>query len=188
MRRFFPDFDSLNRYTLSLRFLQHPVQCRHCLKKHRMVSHGVVYKQRSISHKEPVGKRLLCSNRRGRTGCGRTVQLTIATRIPALHYDTAQLFAFLCTMLIGLSIPEAYLRATGKAQPRQAWRWLNSLMANLPDYRRRLPSRTQASSNSFKPQVRRLKLLFPTLEYVFDSLSPIDPCADFQLKFQQRFF
>ncbi len=153
-----------------------------------MVSHGVVYKQRSIEHQEPVGKRLLCSNRRGRNGCGRTVQLALSTRIPALHYGTVQLYAFLCAMLIGLSIPKAYLKATGQAQPRQAWRWLNKLTAHLPDYRRHLTSRTSASSDTFSTQARRLRLLLPTFELLFDALCSSDACADFQLKFQQRFF
>lgn len=188
MRRFFSDFDALNCYSLSLHFSQYPVQCRHCLKNHHMVSHGVLYKQRSIEHREPVGKRLLCSNRRGRSGCGRTVQLTIAARIPALHYDSAHLFSFLCAMLIGFSIPKAYLKATGQAQPRQAWRWLSKLTVHLPHYRRRLPGRNQGSSNAFKTQSRRLTLLMPTFEYLFDTLSPENACADLQLKFQQRFF
>lgn len=188
MRQFFSDFDSLNRYSLSLRFSQNPVQCVHCLKNHHMVSHGVVYKQRSIEHQEPVGKRLLCSNRRGRNGCGRTVQLTLSARIPALHYGTVQLYAFLCAMLIGFSIPKAYLRATEQTQPRQAWRWLSKLTVYLPEYRRRLTSRTQASSNTFKTQSRRLMLLLPTFQHLFVALSSSDACADFQLKFQQRFF
>lgn len=188
MPRFFPDFDALNRFSLSLRFLQNPVQCRHCLKNLHMVSHGVVYKQRSIAYKEPVGKRLLCSNRRGRAGCGRTVQLTIAARNPALHYDTSHLFAFICALFLGLSIPKAYHRATGQAQSRQAWRWLNSLTVNLLDYRRRLCDRTQHLSSLFKSPIRRLELLLPTLYCLFDASSSDDACADFQLTHQQRFF
>lgn len=188
MPRFFDDFDALDLFSLSLPFLQHPVQCPHCSKNHHMVSHGIVYKQVSIEQREPVGKRLLCTNRRGRSGCGRTLQLSIATRIPSLHYDATHLFAFLCAILAGLSISAAYQRATGQAQSRQAWRWLNKLMDRLLDYRRLLYARTSSLSEHFCSRVRRLKLLLPTIEGLFATLMPDDACADFQLTYQQHFF
>lgn len=144
-----------------------------------MVSHGVMYKQRSIELREPVGKRLLYSNRRGHRGCGRTVQLTIAARIPNFHYDSAQVYSFLCAIFIGFSIPKAYLKATEHTQPRQAWRFMNKLTASVPEYRRHLKSRTQVSSNTFKTQSRRLMLLLPTFEHLFIALSSSDACADF---------
>ncbi len=82
MQRFFKDYDSINQFSLSLDFHQDKVKCSFCLKNDQLISHGNVYKQRSMSVKEKVGKRIFCSNRYGRSGCGRTFQLYIATEVP----------------------------------------------------------------------------------------------------------
>jgi len=75
MQRFFADLKTLHIFTLSLDFHQDELTCQHCAKNDQFVSHGFVYKQRSIEIKEPVAKRIFCSNRHQRSGCGRSFQI-----------------------------------------------------------------------------------------------------------------
>lgn len=62
MQKFFADFETINQLTLSLDYHQDKLECRHCFKHDQFVSHGIVYKQRSIAEVEKVGKRIFCVN------------------------------------------------------------------------------------------------------------------------------
>ena len=64
MQRFFEDFESIKQFTRSLDYYQYKLECAHCLKNDQFVSHGIVYKQRSLTLSEPVGKRILPTGRR----------------------------------------------------------------------------------------------------------------------------
>ncbi len=99
MQRFFEDFESIQQFTHSLNYHQNQLECSHCLKCDQFISHGIVFKQRSIDVKEPVGKRLFCSNLYGRSGCGRTFQLYVASEIPSFQYGAAPLIIFLASLL-----------------------------------------------------------------------------------------
>lgn len=98
MQKFYPDYDTIHRFTLSLDYHQNEVACLHCLKHDQFVSHGIIYKQRSMAVAEKVGKRLFCSNRSGRMGCGRTFQLYVASEVPSFRYGAAQLFVFISAL------------------------------------------------------------------------------------------
>ena len=128
MQLFFKDFTSLDQFTRSLEIHQSQTQCSHCFKHCQFVSHGIIYKQRSITEREPVGKRLFCSNRNGRSGCGRTVQLSIADCIPQLRYSAKCVSLFISLLLAHVGIGRAYQQATGQSETRNAWRWLSKLM------------------------------------------------------------
>jgi hypothetical protein len=75
MRLFFPDFDTLHRFTLELDRHQEALTCHHCARRGQLVSHGFVYRKQHNADKQPVAKRIFCSNRHGKTGCGRTRRL-----------------------------------------------------------------------------------------------------------------
>jgi hypothetical protein len=186
MQRFFVDFETLDRFTLSLACFDETLQCPHCLKSSHLVSHGIVYKQRSIRVRERIGKRVLCSNRYHHSGCGRTTQLYVAQVIPAVQYSAAQVFVFLTSLLVNVSIEQAYQVATGQASSRNAWRWLRKLMAHLSDYRCFLEVRCAPITTRFQRRSRRLKLLLPTLQHLF-SVLPHCPCAHYQLQRQHTF-
>ena len=164
MQRFFEDYESIKQFTLSLDYHQDQLECAHCLKNDQFVSHGIVYKQRSMTLSEPVGKRIFCSNRYGRSGCGRTVQLYVADEFPSFQYGAAVLFIFIVSLLANLTVPESYEKATGQSESRNAWRWLNRLIRRLTDYRRFLKVRLDSISTQFKAHVRRLRILLPRLE------------------------
>lgn len=186
MQRFFPDFESLERFTLSLDSLDQRQQCPHCSKSNQLISHGVIYRQRSMHEREAVGKRVFCSNRHQHTGCGRTVQLTVADVLPGLRYGAAHLFVFVSSLLMNLSVTAAYRAATGQSAARNAWRWLDKLVRHLSDYRCLLNVQTEPITTEFRHRCRRLRLLLPTFKQLFSRLAD-GSCSGFQLASQAAF-
>lgn len=136
MPRFFPNLHSLHRFTLELDLHQEALICEHCVQPGQWVSHGFVYRKQHNADPQPVAKRILCSNRHGRTGCGRTRQLYLDAVIPRLRHSAVQMFAFLSALLAGETITLAYHRAIGTSEPRHAYRWLNRCRHRLVDFRR----------------------------------------------------
>lgn len=186
MDRFYPDIESLDAFTLSLAGLGEKIQCNHCQQYGQMVSHGFIYHQHASAEKVPVGKRLFCSNRHGRSGCGRTHQLYVAHRFPYLRYGAAQLLIFLTSLLIGSHLEDAYEAATGQVEPRNAWRWLKRLKLNLTDFRCFLYAHSRPMEAAVQLKNQRLSLLFSTLQPLL-SLFPRCPCCQYQIQ-QQRAF
>lgn len=159
--------------------------CRHCSKSDQWVSHGYIYK---IDPKEkPVGKRILCTNRYGKQGCGRTRALSLANTLPGHRYDTSQLMRFICALLAGLSISKAYYTVIShKQDARQAWRWVNRLMCRLGLFRQALrrPGHAKPANKPYHQRSRRLQILLPTLQQLYEQG---DTCEHFQLSHQTLF-
>jgi hypothetical protein len=183
MQYFFLDFDSLERFTLSLKALGDQVRCPHCSKTQPLVSHGKVYRQNASGHPVVAGKRLLCSNRHQHTGCGRTIRLYLAQVIPAMRYGTSEVFRFVSALLLGAAVDEAYHSATGQPDARQGWRWLKGLGLNLGTFRCWLAKAGVEPTTWTLRRSRRLRLLLPALSALF-ALLPVCPCAQFQ--YQQQ--
>ncbi len=186
MRQYFDNIDSLDRFTLELDCHHDQLQCIYCFKSDQFVSHGFIYKQLSQTVTEEVGKRILCSNRNARSGCGRTFRLYIATQIPSLQYNAAHLFVFLSALLLHATVKQAYQKATGKFESRNAWRWLNKLTQRLTHYRCLVQRRIDTPSNEFNTRARRLQHLLPTLQQLFSMLNHC-PCSDYQHLYQSKF-
>ena len=186
MDRFYPDIESLDAFTRSLDGLGETIRCAHCLRCNQMISHGFIYRQHTSIEKEAVGKRVFCSNRYGRSGCGRTHQLYVAHRFPFLRYGAAVLLIFLGSLLMGRSLADAYEAATGQVEPRNAWRWIKRLMRNLSDFRCLLKTPLNSADTAPQRKNRRLSLLLSTLKPLL-SQRPHDPCRHYQLLQQQAF-
>ena len=186
MRTYFNDIDTLHRFTMELDCHQHELECLICFKNNQFISHGYVYRHLSIEKKVIVGKRIFCSNRHGNSGCGATRRLYLTEFIPLLHYTTAHLFTFLCSLIALSSIQQAYQVATGTEDPRNAYRWLHKLNHKLIVFRSGLTKHAAHIAERFKTRTRRLQLLLPTLHTLFSNL-PTNPCADYQ-HFQQAAF
>jgi len=185
MKRFYPDFESINAFTLSLSFHQDELECAHCFKNDQFVSHGIIYKQRSSTFAEKVGKRIFCSDRYGRSGCGRTFQLYVAHEVPSFRYGATHLFVFISALIANMNIAEAYHQATGQTETRNAWRWLSKLMNQLSEYRSVLKFRMRHHLQPLSSPSRYLKHLLPTFSQLFSSNN--NGCFDYQLN-QQRAF
>ena len=167
MKRFYSDFNAINAFTHSLDCHQNELECAHCFKNDQFVSHGIIYKQRSSAIAEKVGKRIFCSNRYGRSGCGRTFQLYVANEIPAFRYGASHLFVFITALMANMNIVDAYHQATGQTETRNAWRWLSKLMSQLSEYRSYLKSRTNNHIHPINSSSHYLKHLLPTFSQLF---------------------
>ena len=130
MRTYFPNLESINQQTHQLA----GVQCRHCRRTEQLISHGYIYRKRHGGEPEPIGKRVFCSNRHARVGCGRTIRLYLDSTIAHLHATAAQLSAFVLALVAGIAVAPAYFSATG-APARNAWRWLGKMRAQLSSWR-----------------------------------------------------
>jgi len=179
MQRYFKNIESIDSFSQSLDYRQNTLQCKHCFKQNQFVSHGFVYKQRSSVLREKVGKRIFCSNRYGRTGCGRTFRLSICEELSTLQYGATHLFIFLCALIANLSVSKAYEQATGAYDQRNAWRWLNKLVYKLADYRTFLKRHTSNTFSQPLSRVKRLRILLPTIKRLF-SFFKQSPCAAYQ--------
>lgn len=63
------------------------------------------------------------------------MQLYLDATIRYLHYLGGCVVAFVLTLVAGATVQQAYETATGTAEPRNAYRWLDKLMAQLSAHR-----------------------------------------------------
>jgi hypothetical protein len=186
MKIVYDTLDALHQFSVSLD--HHELTCTYCKARGQFVSHGFCYKQRSQTVREAVGKRLFCSKRSGRTGCGRTVQLYVASEVPTLQYGTTQLFVFITALLANFSITVAYHKAVGKRESRHAWRWFKKLMQQLIVYRGYLHREAHTEVEMFATQSRSRQLLLPTLKALFSQAhQELNHIAHFQHLHQVSF-
>ena len=166
MQTFFSSIQAIEYFTHALK-KQSDNACRHCFKSDHWISQGYIYKRRC--HKNPVGKRILCANRYGKQGCGRTRALYLNHILPARCYDAAQLMVFIHALLAGASISKAYYSLSYKNDARQAWRWVNCLTVKLGLFRQFIhrPLHTNTSM-CYRSRSRRLQILLPTLQRLLE--------------------
>lgn len=164
-------------------------QCAHCKQTHQLVSHGFVRKKRVGAEPEAVGKRVFCSNRNRRTGCGRTMQLYVDSIIRYLHHAGCCVVAFVLALMADMTIQRAYHHAIGCSTPRNAYRWLNRLGAQLSVYRslsHRPPLPDTPAIVAVNRPVR-LASLTPTFTALLQQFEqPL--CAAYQSQWQRPFF
>lgn len=165
MQVFFSSLFSLEQFAASLNSPGTANHCQHCDQNDQWVSHGYVYKYQPASVREVVGKRIICSRRYGRVGCGRSFQLYLQSVIPHRHYTLQVLLAFILAMINGRTVAKAWASAVSSNdnEPRQAWRWLNAIMKQLPLYRTYLLQHTGKVNRMRSYQSRRFNILLPTL-------------------------
>jgi hypothetical protein len=82
--------------------------CPHCGSVDMLIFHGYIY--RPSDYRIPIikGRRIFCSNRNRRTGCGRTVTLFFYDFIKQRLISTRLFWHFLYSILAGYSIEKAY--------------------------------------------------------------------------------
>lgn len=132
MKFFFESLEKLNKYASEVK---NRTCCPHCAKKCFLISHGFIYKKTISGTKCIIGRRIYCSNRFNKNGCGRTFQLYIALIHPKIHYNATHSSTFVSCLIKCQSIQLAYLEATGSSEPRNAYRWIKKLYNNLTLFR-----------------------------------------------------
>ena len=90
------------------------VACPHCRQTGALNGHGHLrgYSERG-SERMVRGRRVFCSNRGRRTGCGRTFSVTLATVLCGFLVRTLTLWNFASAVVRGLSRRAAWLLAAG---------------------------------------------------------------------------
>ena len=185
MQRYYSSLPAIEQQT---RQLEH-AQCAHCKQTQQLVSHGFIRKKRVGAEPEAVGKRVFCSNRNNRTGCGRTMQLYVESTVRYLHFSGSCVVAFVLSLIAGLTVEHAYDLATGTATPRNAYRWMNRLRAQLSAYRslsHRAPLQDATAIGAANHSARLVSLTstFKALLQRFGQ--PL--CAAYQSHLQRSFF
>jgi len=178
---------TLDHFSFSLDSLSSDNACTHCGKNDQWVSHGYVYKKQSDTNRQVTGKRILCCNRYGRSGCGRTRQLYLAEVIPGRQYRLSVVVAFIQALLTGVQPEQAYRDAIGSitGDSRHAWRWLNDFFQSLSGWRTIASlsfGAKQEEAIMSRQRSRCLNIILPTLKKLATYLST------FQLQFQRAFF
>lgn len=186
MPKFYEDFDSLQQVTLNLEFYIDVFTCLFCLKSDQFVSHGFIFHRMDGEIVAITGKRLLCCNRRGRSGCGRTLTLYLQEKLPNYVYTGAHINVFFLMLLAEQSIPKAYQIATGCYEPRNAYRWLEGACLKLVEYRALLNKKAIQTLQTFKMRSLKFKIVLSTLKALFSKLA-LFPCATFQITTRQSF-
>lgn len=151
MKLFYPSIEDIEQITAQLQ----KIPCPHCHCELHLLSHGYIYKSLPGQAPVVVGKRVFCSNRRCHQGCGRTCPLYLACCLRFMHYRAAVVARFIALLICGAGVEAAYLSATGALDARQAWRWMDKLVANLPRLRGNLSGVTK-DSFPFRSKRRRL--------------------------------
>ena len=132
---------------------------------------------------EVSGKRIICCNRYGKSGCGHSRQLYLENIIPKRQYRLTVAIAFIKILLSNAPIEEAYIQSTEKVkEARHAWRWIKDLFKKLPQWRTLLPRYTDKAKPLYRS--KRLNILLPTLKQLLEIFN----VASLQHKLQSVFF
>lgn len=182
MNVYFASLQTMEQHTMALGH----ERCNHCNRSHQLISHGFIYKKQALAEpKHAVGKRVFCSNRGPRTGCGRTMQLYLDSAVRYLHYWGRCVVSFVLALMTNVTIQQAYQHATGTAEPRHAYRWLQKLASQLSAYRSLLhqPQWQQVDAVPRHPGRGVLAATFTALLHQFGQ--PL--CGCYQRQLQRSF-
>ncbi len=185
MKTYYSNLHAIHQQTLQLQL----EQCKHCRQTQQLVSHGFIRKKRVGGDPQAIGKRVFCSNRHSRTGCGRTMQLYLDSTVRYLHHVGSAVVAFVLALLAGISIGLAYMQARGALTPRHAYRWLNRLHVQISAYRSLLHQPLLESQTAFVDRATSLRrsLLTSTFSALLVRFGqPL--CQAYQAQLQRPFF
>jgi hypothetical protein len=153
--------------------------CVHCRRVGMLVGHGRLfgYAERS-SARELRGRRLLCSRRHRRSGCGHTFSVWLATVVPRRIVRATTIFALLTGLASGLSRASAWRRASSMTL-RTGYRIAARLAIAGPGIRTALFSRAPPPAiDSTSPDAQ-------LVVHVRAVLGVDASLADYQLAFQR---
>ena len=185
MALFFDSMETLHQFTLQLDLYRSTLKCPCCSRDEFLVSHGFTHK---IRHDKQLrtGKRIFCSNRYGRSGCGSTFSLTHSANIPGYHYLAIHFTVFLTCLIGGIAIAKAYQIATNSDEPRHAYRWLDKLKRKLPDFRLLVKRTNTPQPEQPQRKSNKLNILLPTIEHMLNIIGP-NLCTRYQTQRQSAF-
>jgi hypothetical protein len=163
--------------------------CPHCNKSGTLIGHGYLRGYAERGQERMVrGRRLFCSDRHRRPGCGRTFSVKLSTVIAGFVVRTLTLFRFASAVLGGLTRRAAWLCAAGGALSLSSgyrlWRRLSAAQSAL---RARLCREAPAPASSAREPLAQL---FAHLAVVGAGVAGTDSdlFATFQLSLERGLF
>jgi hypothetical protein len=97
--------------------------CAHCGRSGNLVGHGFLRGYMEHGSERVVrGRRILCSGRGRKRGCGRTVSTLLTHFIQGCVVTALSLWALFCGLAEGLSVERAASKAPFPLAPRSAYR------------------------------------------------------------------
>lgn len=185
MPLFFDSMESLHQFTLQLNLYRSILKCPRCSRDEFLVSHGYTHKIRH-DKQHRSGKRIFCSNRYGRSGCGSTFSLALSDNVPSYQYRAIHLTVFLTCLIGGTAIAKAYKVATNSDEPRHAYRWLDKLKRKLPGFRLLVKRINEPQPKQPNRKSQKLNILLPTIQRIIDITGP-NFCSHYQTQQQIPF-
>lgn len=110
--------------------------CPHCRQTGALIGHGFLHGYAEQGSEEVVrGRRVFCSNRGRRRGCGRTFSVLLGSLLSGFVVRTLTLFCFATAVLGGQTRRAAWLReaqgALSLSSGYRLWRRLNEAQSAL---------------------------------------------------------
>lgn len=142
-------------------------QCKHCLAIGCLILHGYLRGYHESGSKQDLvrGRRIYCSKRNRKKGCGKTFSLLKASLIK--HYTTtaSTITTFLNNLLDGYSKKEAFKKKDSIVSDTSIYRYYKRFDENIPKIRTLLltikpPPDEPGLKNPFLQTVKHLKDVF----------------------------
>lgn len=159
--------------------------CPHCKTTGTLILHGYFYGYDSKkTNKITVrGRRVYCSNRHRKTGCGKTFNLLEADRIKRSTFQTSCVWLFLKNIVKGINILKAFPRIVIRVSTTSIYRLYSRVYFNQHKIRTMLLKLCPAPVNI--PYANPLIKTIIHLKNTFKRRA--DPIAAFQSTFQTSF-
>jgi hypothetical protein len=158
--------------------------CPHCKEVGHLIRHGALQGFDESGRIVLRARRVFCSRRNRRRGCGRTFSVWLADRIKRLKVTTRRLWTFLQQAVAGTI--EVAIRALDSRLSDRTWQriWARFNVAQT-NVRTALANRCPLPDGPLKPSRRPAALVLAHLQAAF---SPAEcPIAAFQLAIQTFF-
>lgn len=154
--------------------------CPHCGRLGTLNGHGVLRSYGECGEPGVVrGRRLFCSNRGRRPGCGRTVSVLLARVIAGFVVTTRILARFVEAVLTGRSRHKAWSTAAGTLSLSSGYRLWRRLNRAQPGWRAAL------RGHSPPPDVPAAEPLAQVWAHLGEVAPSPEPFAGYQLRFGQ---
>ncbi len=155
--------------------------CKHCGRSGTLIGHGFMWGYADDSSAcEVRGRRLFCSSRGRKGGCGRTVSVLLAEMLVGFMLRASTLWEFFCNLAEGLSVERAQ-PARWRLSVRSAYRTSQRLKSAAIVWRGWLCA-AQAPPTSVSPHP------FAQLKAHCIAVLGSAPLAEFQLKTNNSVF
>lgn len=184
MRLSAPRFVSDLKALEALSSLVKTIACPHCRQVGALVGHGWLRGYAEHGGAQVVrGRRLLCSARFRRAGCGRTVSVWLETTLPRFTVRTATLSALLEAVVSGESKKAAWERLEAGLSLRSVYRLWARLLAAQSHMRTALCALTEPPPST---DPRPIAQLLGHLQQAFGGAGCV--LAGFQYRIQRAVF